>query len=57
MNNKICCIILILIIIVLLYNITVVEKFAEHQTDEVNSVVSKLDGLSLNVEKDANFSR
>ena len=55
MNNKICCIILILIIIVLLYNITVVEKFTEHQTNEVNSVVSKLDGLSLNVEKDANF--
>ena len=55
MNNKVCCLILVLIIIVLLYNIIVVEKFDAHVPTEINSVVSKMDGLMLNVEKDANF--
>ena len=45
MNNKICCVILVLIIIVLLYNIIVVEKFEEHDTNEINSIVSKMDGI------------
>ena len=55
MNNKVCCVILVLIIIVLLYNITVVEKFDNHQNNEINSVVSKMEGLILNIEKDTNF--
>ena len=54
MNNKICCVILVLIIIVLLYNITVMEKFENHD-NEIKSIVSKMDGLSLNIEKDPNF--
>ena len=55
MNNKVCCLILVLIIIVLLYNIVVVEKFDTNQPTEINSVVSKMDGLMLNVEKDVDF--
>ena len=57
MNNKVCCVILVLIIIVLLYSIIVVEKFDAHQPAEIKSIVSKMDGLSLNVEKDANFDQ
>ena len=54
MNNKICCVILVLIIIVLLYRITVMEHFDNHDNN-INSIVSKIDGMSLNIEKHDNF--